>query len=117
MYELQEEEEEGEEKSPLFVRYSDNETKIRVAEAESEARKAEARKAEARKAEAEAVAEAEASKAEVRKIEDKYTTILMDKDSSPHQIALAKNYLKLNDSWTDFFDGLGCFIFSFIFIA
>ena len=115
MYELQEEEEEGEEKSPLFVRYSDNETKIRVAEAESEARKAEARKAEARKAEAEAVAEA--SKAEVRKIEDKYTTILMDKDSSPHQIALAKNYLKLNDSWTDFFDGLGCFIFSFIFIA
>ena len=112
MYELQEEEEEGEEKSPLFVRYSDNETKIRVAEAEAEARKAEARKAEA---EAEAVAEA--SKAEVRKIEDKYTTILMDKDSSPHQIALAKNYLKLNDSWTDFFDGLGCFIFSFIFIA
>ena len=93
---FQEEEEEGEEKAPLVVRYSDNATKIRVAEAE------------ARKAEAEA---------EVRKIEDKYTTILMDKGSSPQQIALAKKYLKLNDSWADIFYGLGCFIFSFIFIA
>ena len=90
-----------------FNDYSDNATKIRVAEEETKKAQAEAEKAQA-----------ENKNIEIR---DKYTATLMDEQSNPEQKRIAQEFLQsLNpsqDSWTEFFYGLGCFIFSFIFIA
>ena len=91
--------------------YSDNETKIKVAEAEAKARtsEAEARTAEAR------TAEAKARTAEADILErEKYRAILNDKSSSPTDKAIARQVLKIPDFWADFFYSLGCISFSFI---
>ena len=124
---------ENEETSLLDYRlndFSDNATKIRVAEAEAAKAKAEAAKAKAEAEAAKAKVEAEKAKVETEKakavnknieLRDKYTGILLDAQSDPEQKRIAQEFLQsLNPSqhsWKEFFNGLGCFIFSFIFIT